>query len=217
MPGAGLVPDISAAGTLTGDDADRFRLIYEAGFPAAEREPAGELLAAIARGEHESVVARLDGAIAGFAVWRQLTAVPCAYLEYLVVDAGRRSTGIGGRVLKAVGQHFANARVRPESVVFEVEPPYAAYSDERAMRSRRIAFYERNGGRVLIHAPLYKAPRLDGVGILPFILMEVPFTAGSRPPSGDALRAIAKAILVEGYGLDPGSELVRSVVNDILE
>ncbi|SHK69001.1 hypothetical protein SAMN02745243_03512 [Hespellia stercorisuis DSM 15480] len=64
-------------------------------------------------------------------------------LDYFAVLADQRGNGSGGRFLEAMKTYFAE---RTDCILLEVEnPEYAVDENDRKLRERRIAFYERHG------------------------------------------------------------------------
>ncbi len=91
-----------------------------------------------------------DGKPAGYALCAAGKPDGCALITLLAAFEERRSGGIGTRLLADLAGHYAQKR----ALLIEVERPELAKNEkERALRERRIAFYERAGYRAL--------PRLD--------------------------------------------------------
>ncbi len=100
-------------------------------------------------------LALLDGdAVVGFALCDYLTESNLLHLKYLAVDPTRRNQGSGARLLQAVaasGETIAQAASRDgcRGVLIEIEIPDSPPPDaDRSLRTRRIAFYERNGALI---------------------------------------------------------------------
>jgi ribosomal protein S18 acetylase RimI-like enzyme len=203
---------ITTRARLEGDERERFVRIYEGSFPESERDDSGSLLASIEAGERVCHVA-LDGeALVGLAVILPLQGPPVRYLEYLAVDAERRSQGIGGRI---IGHLRERTRAEAaEGIVFEVEPAENAAGTERALRERRIAMYRRHGATVVGCAPRYRAPDLAEEGTLPFTLMWLP-AGGTAELRGTLLRECVTAILTQSYELAGDDPLLAEVVADL--
>jgi ribosomal protein S18 acetylase RimI-like enzyme len=193
-------------------DAAGLLRIYEESFPPAEREPADALLAEIRNGDRACLVAEQDMTIAGLAVWMPLPAVNVQYLEYLAVAAPLRSRGIGGELLDRLVLELASTEPGCQGIVFEVEPPGLVDGAERALRERRIAFYQRHRASLVACAPDYRAPSFEGDGALNFLLMWLALPGGPAALEGPMLRTCVTAMLVESYGLPAHDPLVEDVV-----
>jgi GNAT superfamily N-acetyltransferase len=183
------------------------RAIYEASFPARQREPFDQLVRRARTGGSTGLVGVLDGEPIGFASWSVLTSVPWAFIEFVAVDAARRGAGLGSALWSAV-----LAALRTHGVprlVLEVEDSAEADDEaERLARDRRVRFYLRAGARML---PVdgYVAPNLDGTGVERFRLMWQPVT-DPAPRAAQTVPDLVRALLTEGYGLPPDHPLVRA-------
>lgn len=82
------------------------------------------------------------------------------YIEHLAVDVSKRSCGVGSAVLNV----FATELAANLPVVVEVEHP----ESDRAVR--RVAFYERNGYRI-ISREYVQPPYQAGMPSVPLMLM----------------------------------------------
>jgi GNAT superfamily N-acetyltransferase len=186
------------------------RRIYEDGFPAhlradftalADRPEPGEVALALVRGREPC----------GFAMLRQLGGTGWTFLRYFVVDKSLRGRGLGGIMwdqlliwLRAEGSTL---------LVFDVEDPGEPRCDpaEVTIRSRRIAFYQGNGARLL---PVcgYQTPHGTGdpAGWSPMLLMAAPIEAGARAPGAAEVPAIVSAVYQHRWRLEPGHTRVRA-------
>jgi ribosomal protein S18 acetylase RimI-like enzyme len=157
-------------------------------------------------------VAWLGGELIGLTTLVPLGGTAAHYMEYLAVDPGQRSLGVGGLLLRHVRADLAATAPESAGIVLEVEDPDAAAGAERMLRLRRIAFYERNDASLVPCALDYRAPSLTGGEPIRDLLMWLPLLASAPELSGARLRDCVAAILVEGYGLDPGERLVSHVL-----
>jgi ribosomal protein S18 acetylase RimI-like enzyme len=201
---------------LTGADDDGFARVYEQSFPPSERDDTRSLMASIARGERLCFAASESGELIGLAVVLPLTTAPVALLEYLAVDAPCRNRGIGSRLLRHMSKALPGHAARLQGILLEVEPTETEDQGERGDRLRRIAMYERNGARVVDCAPRYRAPDLSTEGhTLRYTLMWLPLQGGPGIARGALLHDAVRAVLTEGYGLDPSNGLVEDVVDEL--
>jgi hypothetical protein len=173
-----------------------FWALYEDAFPPNEREPRAVITGSVASGAGLAVRARDPGTI-GLATLHLLRDPPAPFLVYLAVARERRGAGVGGPLLEralALGaERLGAAGLSPRGCVWEVEDPAATQDPAaRARRQKRIAWFERQGGRIL---PVrYRQPPVDGIAPVPMLLME-------RPPGAFSDgRAVARAITFEKYG-----------------
>lgn len=139
---------------------ERALALYEAAFPKNERrdpEVARQMAAERPEMEFLAVCTQPEGAFAGLVVlWR----FPgFTYLEHLAVDPSLRNEGVGRWILNWVG------RTIPGFQLLEVEP-----AGTTPMAERRIAYYERNGYRV-IDQDYMQFPYHEGDAPLPLWLM----------------------------------------------
>lgn len=129
--------------------------LYETAFPPRERVLVSDHLRLLrnkelGRNKHEHILAAVDdnGDLAGMARYEIVAKCSTAYLWYLAVNAECRNRGMGVAIYKDIA-----ARVQADgakSIIFEVEIPQEASSqDEAEFAKRRIGFYRRLGAKVL--------------------------------------------------------------------
>lgn len=205
---------VSVANALEGDEAVRFRAIYEEAFPPEERDEFDSLAASIRGGERRCLIARTGGVLTGFAVSLPLVAVPVALLEYLAVDATARSQGIGAALFSEVITQAQRWTPPARGVLLEVERVEdAPTAEERRQRERRIAFYARHECVTIECAPAYETPSLQGPGLIPYTLLWAPLPGGAPVPRGEFLAACIRAVLTESYELAGEDPLVQRVLS----
>ncbi len=116
-------------------------MVYD--FPKAELKPLGAMLRLLEMGQYEPLlVVEEDGEAVGYAMMWLPKARSGALLEYLGVLRGKRCGGVGTRILPLLMQRYGQ-------LFGEAEYPDSDDEGENDLRRRRIAFYERNGFRVL--------------------------------------------------------------------
>lgn len=129
--------------------------LYETSFPFNERlliSHFWRLLQAKEKGEASSVslsaLVERSNTLIGMAAWQYLPQLRLAYLWYLAIQPEARNRGLGAHYYHAIlAQAFTKGA---DLALFEVEMPELAHTDqERALAQRRIAFYKRNGARLL--------------------------------------------------------------------
>lgn len=193
---------VAPVGRLAGADRDRFSAIYEASFPADERDDTDALVAGIEDGELDCHALRSGDDLVGLAITLDMEAAPIRYLEYLAVAPELRGGGGGGQLFDALVEDARRGGWL--GVAFEVDRPEDAFGAERTIRRRRIAFYERHGAVVVPCAPRFRAPASVAKGMLAYTLMWL----GDGPLAGELLARCVRGILVEGYGLAADDPLV---------
>ena len=195
---------------LTSAQLGATRQIYEEAFPAWQRVPWDELV------RLETDPARIQkamletGTVLGFFVASRLVAMPWWFLEYFAVIRERRDHGLGGLLWDQLMNDLGGAS-RP-SIVLEVEPPEEEpdASQERLLRQRRIAFYERRGAQRL-HLSQYWVPHLTGEGKDRLELMVVPAQEETMPHLED-VQQLVRSLYVDGYGLPADDPLIEDAV-----
>ncbi|MDR2129667.1 MAG: GNAT family N-acetyltransferase [Odoribacteraceae bacterium] len=121
--------------------------LYEEAFPPVERRDAGQLQRVIEKRTNLYFNAIVEGAepVGLLAYW---DLQDFYYIEHLALFVAYRGRSIGTRVLEEVARCLVGIRL------LEVEPPADPASE------RRVAYYERNGYRVLTRD--YMQPSYDG-------------------------------------------------------
>lgn len=132
-------------------------------FPKSELKPLKGMLNLMDRGVYDPLLVTDNGEPVGYAmVWLSQNRKG-ALLEYFGVLRGKRNGGIGSRILTLLTGRYGQ-------LFGEAEAPSSDDPEENDLRRRRIAFYERNGFRVLdyecalfgVHFNcLYRGPETD--------------------------------------------------------
>ena len=126
-------------------DAQQLTKLYEEElvhtFPREELKPLRAMLTLLDRGCYHPLSLTEDGKQLGYALlWTAEEGH--ALLEYLGVMRGLRNGGLGAKMLDLLGERYPNLFGEAEAPV----DPDPAVND---LRRRRLAFYERNGFRIL--------------------------------------------------------------------
>lgn len=112
-------------------------------FSKDELKPLRAMLRLMDMGQYAPLlIAGDDGEPLGYALAWLPASREGALLEYLGVLRGKRSNGLGAQALPLLMERFGQ-------LFGEVEFPDAADPAENDLRRRRIAFYQRNGFRLL--------------------------------------------------------------------
>ena len=135
-----------------------------ADFPRSELKPLSAMLRLMDLGRYDPLRITEEGETIGYAMLWLPQGREGALLEYFGVLRGKRNAGLGAKILELLagryGQLFGEAEAPGED----------ASPEENALRRRRIAFYERNGFRVLDYQCalfgvrfncLYRGPEAD--------------------------------------------------------
>ena len=184
---------------LKGDDA--FWQLYDSAFPSTEREPRSVILETLRRGNGVVVRARRDSNTIGLAVAHMLRHPPVLFIVYLAVAPELRSRHIGAALFEKLWEEgrrrYSDEGLQAEGMVWEVDIPERATGEQGLKQSRRrIAFFERLGGRLLPSA--YFQPPVDGIHLVPMHLMYRP-ASGRSLPDVAAHSALVRALYFEKY------------------
>jgi GNAT superfamily N-acetyltransferase len=207
-----MLPETARLEDLPPDAQARVRGIYEEAFPARQRDPFEQIVAAARSGDEIALVGLEAGQPVGLAFLSRLDAVGHLFVEYFAVARELRGGGRGGRLWQALREELA--RCEPGlPIVLEVEDPGEDGIDagEADQRARRVRFWERAGARLLA-VEGYVIPDVGGDGIEPMRLMWVPGDGDGEVPRDERLLALILALYEAGYGLGPEDALVRRAV-----
>ncbi len=129
---------------LTKEELQRlYREEMVADFPESELKPVASMLRLMERGVYEPLLVLNGEEAVGYAmVWLPPDGQKGGLLEYFGVLRGKRNAGLGSTILALLATRY-------ECLFGEVEKPNSGDPAEDDLRRRRIAFYVRNGFRVL--------------------------------------------------------------------
>ncbi len=199
---------------LAPDQFGQFRAIYDDSFLPHERAEFASLTGSIASGARWLFTATRGDDLFGFAIIVPYIARDVHLLEYLAVARDARSSGIGGVLLREIVDAL-RVTGNLAGILLEVEPDDEGDADARALRQRRIAFYERHGARVIDGVPNYRVPLADRTGTMRMKLLWLPIAANSDAPRGEKLRECVGGILEKSYGIRDG-ELLQKVLRGVI-
>ena len=135
-----------------------------ADFPHSELKPLRAMLRLTDMGQYEPLLVTDEGRSVGYALAWLPESREGALLEYFGVLRGLRSGGLGSKILTLLSERYGQLFGEAEAPGPEASP------EENGLRRRRIAFYERNGFRVLDYECalfgvrfncLYHGPEID--------------------------------------------------------
>lgn len=205
---------VTQASQIALEHFEPLRAIYLDSFPPYERADFSFLVESIATGTRWLYTASRGDALLGFAIIVPHIARDIHLLEYLAVARVARNQGIGAALLGGL----VNAiRHSPFAIglILEVESDDEGDADERALRARRIAFYQRNGARVIDDARDYRVPLADRPGTMRMKLLWLPLVASTAAPRGENLRECVTGILAKSYGMNAEDALAQELVAGI--
>ena len=152
--------------------------IYAENFPPLERVPQSYLLESVASGAAFMLTLEEGDVVLGFAFLQWLTDQKMLFLEYLAVDHALQGGGYGGLILKSI---IDEAKTRPGilGVILEIESPEDGVKTEKALRQRRVMFYQRYAAELIEDHGAYCMPDITGLGSMPMRLMWIPTQPGA--------------------------------------
>ncbi len=135
---------------------DAYLDIYQTSFPLDEQmlvSSLNRIVREIAAGRDtgSTLAVGVDetGQVAAMVYYEADAEAVGAALWYLAVSGSMRCRGLGTEVYQAVATRIRQERPSIRALVFEVERPEDAEGDRRRLAERRIAFYRRNGAKLL--------------------------------------------------------------------
>jgi ribosomal protein S18 acetylase RimI-like enzyme len=164
------------------------KAIYIEAFPANEREPWPDLVAAHRDGTQVTYLAERDGKPVGLATLNPLDGLDMARLGYLAVDSTVRNQRIGSTLLQAIIAE-APALGWIDGLVLEVELADAPDWHDRHLQSRRLGFFRRHGAVDELDIA-YAIPDLVTDEPTPMHLLTIPTTAAPAVPVTTVVRSL---------------------------
>ena len=141
--------------------------LYEQAFPARERIPIAWVCRELTTGTTQLWGGYLAQELVAIASVDVLPQSQAMLLGYLATAPHVRNQKFGSRLVDHV-LHLAEARSQP--FILELEHP--EFGDDRAMKRRRVGFYQRFGAKVLKDL-IYLLPALDGDQPTEMLLMVI--------------------------------------------
>ena len=182
--------------------------IYCNAFPDNEKHPVSRIRERVADGRSRLHVALRDDQVVFMALLWPLRGTDFILLDYMATRADQRRRGIGSAFLQHLAEPLRNSNQR---LIMEVEN--AEHGTNTAQRQSRIAFYRRNGAR-LLQGLRYVLPPLQGDQTTEMNLMMYPAYPGNSLAGATAKQLIVK-IYEELYERTINDPLLNSFINDI--
>ncbi|MCP9766312.1 GNAT family N-acetyltransferase [Lacihabitans sp. LS3-19] len=182
--------------------------IYESSFPANERQPIETLKIRLKINKEVLFAAKLNNKVVGIGFLFDLLGSDFLLLDYLAVKHNHRGNQVGERLFKQLKEYANNQK---KHLLMEVDDP--EFGEDKELRIKRIAFYQKNGALVLQNVK-YILPALDGTESTNQILMLVPYLSKSQF-SGFEIKELVKLLYSELYGIDGDDEGLSAIIKSI--
>jgi GNAT superfamily N-acetyltransferase len=195
--------------------AEQIRPIYLTSFPPEERDDFDDIVAGIHAGHLWLFTAERAGRLAGFAITMPLAGTDVHLFDYLAVAEESRSDGVGSALIQTIVDTL-RADGGTSGLLLEVESDEADLPIDRALRQRRLRFYERHGASVIEAALSYRAPNLAGPGSVPMKLLWLPLSGTAGAPAGQALWDLIVRVYEQGYGRPFDDPLLQEVLSGLV-
>jgi GNAT superfamily N-acetyltransferase len=186
--------------------------IYAASIVAREQKAEGWIRAMVGAPDYRVSIARSGGLVQGFSILFFPPTEGFALLEYMAVAADRRNRGLGAQLFGRSVEQAVTPEGRKVPVLLEIDSDREASSD-RAMRTRRAAFYRRLGS-VRIAGLRYVMP-LPGEGPPPEMdLMVYSAERLGRLRRGELKRWL-QTIYRDVYRCSPDDPRIEQMLHDL--
>lgn len=136
--------------------------IYLNSFPENERDTKEQIHSAVTQGLAQIGRFCLNNVTQAITVIYSFSALPITYLHYFAIDRSFRGQGVGGKLLQNLISYADQLNIQRHNksmgLLWEIEDPLAATSEqERELRLRRVAFYEKQNA-FLLPKPFIQPP-----------------------------------------------------------
>jgi len=155
----------------------------------------------------------IKGNIRGFALMLYMSDIKFCYLDYIAVNPGTNSSGVGGALYERVRDEAVS--LGSAGLFFESLPDDPALcKDKRFLdqNRKRLKFYERYGARP-ITGTLYETPVKEDDDCPPYLLFDA--LGGDESVPARVLKRVIRAILERKYGDYCPPNYIRMVVNSV--
>lgn len=193
----------------------RINTIYEDSFPPSEREPIECLTHLEVETKRLLFVVQDKNDILGFASVRRFNDRSLLFLDYFAIAREVRNAGIGGAVLRLIAAALRRFRAA-RALIWEVQSPADASGEAQRLRERRIAFYLRNGARLVEEGGVYRMPDIFGrTESIPMRLMWLPLRPGNALPHGENIPRLFELIYWNVYTRSRRDPLLRALIQQL--
>lgn len=198
---------------------DKIREIVASQFPdlaVSKIEEINQQMADPVRHKYTSIIFVADdlkGSVRGFALMLFMSDLKFCYLDYIAVNPGTHSSGVGGALYERIRDEAES--LGSAGLFFESLPDDPRLCiDKRFLEQnrKRLRFYERYGARP-ITGTLYETPVKEGDDCPPYLLFDS--LGGAETIPARVLKRVIKAILERKYGDYCPPEYIRKVVNSV--
>jgi GNAT superfamily N-acetyltransferase len=196
--------------TLSTAQQARVLEIYYASFPPEERSNLAAVLADIAGNGEIVYLAEAGERVVGFATLMPLAVSGIVTGEYLAVDPTLRNQRLGGDILAYACDDLAQRGGR--GLLFEIEALDEGTPEERALRQRRLDFYQRRGGRIVVPAAIYHTPIFGSDRSMPMELVWLPFDPAGPDLVAAELRAAVASLYTDSLRCPADDPRLRSIL-----
>lgn len=141
-------PQFSILSSVSQPAFEQFYAIYVEALPRSEQKRRIQLERMLQREDYIFLVVHDKDQLRGFAIAYLSEAYPFYLLEYMAVEAAQRNKGYGELLYHALYSAVAARTGTSPSVLIEVDSP-DEYSEDQAIRQRRVGFYQRCGAQIV--------------------------------------------------------------------
>lgn len=185
---------------------DEIFKIYDASFPANERQTLETLKIRLKEDKEVLFAAKINNEVVGIGFLFDILGSDFLLLDYLAVKENHRGKQIGEKFFRFL-KDYANQKHK--HLLMEVDDP--DFGEDKLSKLKRIAFYHKNGAFWLKDVK-YILPALDGTNSTEQILMIVPYNSKSEF-SGTEIKALVKLLYSELYEIQ-GDDKNLSKINE---
>jgi hypothetical protein len=182
--------------------------IYVDSFPPNERHSLEVIRQRVTNKESRLFVGVDQNEVVLMCLIYNLSSAEFLLFDYMAVSATKRGLGVGSLFLQFIRSHF---KLTAKYMVLEVENP--AHGDNREEREKRVAFYKKNGAKLLAGVR-YILPALDNTTPTEMVLMVMPEYPGGTI-SGSTIKRLIATIYAEVYNRPAHDPLLQSFIETV--
>jgi GNAT superfamily N-acetyltransferase len=182
--------------------------IYEASFPANERQTLKTLKIRLKENKEVFFAAKISHEVVGIGFLFDLPGSDFLLLDYLAVKENHRGKQIGEQLFEFLKSY---SKRHNKHLLMEVDDP--EFGEDKTSKLKRIAFYQKNGALWLKDIK-YILPALDGSEHTEQILLLVPQNPKSEF-SGEEIKALVKLLYSELYGISEKNSNLNLILESV--